>query len=626
MFTYYDYQEKISDEVCRQLPDKQRIMVVMPTGTGKTVTMRAIVEKLGKKPILFLVHKKELIDQIHRTLRGLGLRIVVEQAERNELTLSRNVDIAIVSIQTALSRPQSLDNVDWAVVFIDETHRALADGYKSILEYVGCFRGVPLIGMTATPFRTDGGDLSEIYNHTISEGEILDFIKRGYLVPIRAKRILYVQDDEVQVDEDNLFPLVVNTFRQKCVKGGQITHPTLIMVNSLEQGQKLSEYLQKHSIRNRMVDYTTPNSIRARAVEDFRKGRLPVLLSYSIFIEGFDAPNARALFWLRNTNSPLVFVQGLGRITRPDLPADVKRSFGSISAEQRRALITKSRKPDALFVDFCNVTSRNLLSLASILGLDPGFDFEEELVHEVVEEIDELQADLPLISTPSLKSVKDIKLIREDVDLWTRIFDESQNDIPENAQLVYTRLRKEIVSFLFDDKKSYALKLKQNDLGQWEGSFEELEVWKKWYWNGSEMTLGIVSKDKVDLSETITMYEQGKRVTKPKYVKVSGSPPILITRSPSLAYAIYELELYVYNNYPDLWPVIHKNAAWRHQEPTPNQLKICKRIRKRGIPLPTRLTRGNVSQLLSLYYGGFLKFDRLKTAGGKKKKSRRAKP
>lgn len=622
---YRDYQIETGYAVNTELRTLPSTLVVLPTGAGKSIVMRNLVETLPYKRVLVLVHKIELVNQLANTLSLIPQRsVVVEQASRFELTDAKDVDIAVCSIQTLQSRPDALDGVEFDLVIIDETHRAAADGYLELIEQLGCLKddGPKLVGFTATAFRSDKQPLS-MYRSVAIDRDLLWGIRNGWLVPIRAKRLYSKAVDAAgnivsYIPEGNeLYELVTKAIQENCYTDGKCSRPTIIMAHSVDQGREVAEHLRLIGLNAQMVDSMMDQKLRHQYVQDFKDGNLDILVGYQILVEGFDAPRASCMVWLRDTSNALTYVQGIGRIIRPVVD-DIASYNQIVQAEERRKVISSSTKPDALLLDCSNTTQKqNLVTVAKLFGLHANFDFEGELITDVIDDIDDLIASYPALNSEALVAANQIGHVAEDIELW-RQSTVPNVDVPDTAQLTYIKHRDHwlLIFPLKDVQKDvnvqHVIKITQDARGEWRAWLSAPNVWREWYYNGQQKRyMQKFYRGKADPDMTKTIRLAGKEL--PRYELVGGMPPNLIAQASIKVDIFSKVEAYIASNYSDsLWKLLDKDAVWRSRPVSPKVNKVLERMKKQGIALPDQVDSSTASIMVDQYFMGLLKPPKIK--------------
>ena len=328
-----DYQ---NDMLCR-LNDAWRkhrsVMVQMPTGTGKTVLLAEVIRQhtdimAGK--VLIVAHRRELIEQICKTLMAFGIRNEKLGMRNYDYSEAENV-VVVESIQK-LSRlfnsPEKIKETnDFQLVIVDEAHHALAKTYRMLWEKWPKAR---FLGMTATPCRLSGEPLSELFDVMLQSWSIQEFIDKGWLSDfeyvsaapdsrmVRDVRRLskrsagdYQEKEMATVmDVPESIEHLYKTYRQFADRKKGIVYAI-----NREHALHISEYYRSQGVRCEVIDSKTPTEERNRIVEGYRTGkpRVDVLVNVDIFGEGFDVPEVEFIQLARPTLSMSKYLQQVGR-------------------------------------------------------------------------------------------------------------------------------------------------------------------------------------------------------------------------------------------------------------------------------------------------------------------------
>lgn len=323
-------------------------IVVLPTGTGKTVLSALDSMNTGDR-VLFMVHRLDILAQsveaykfVNPTVR---IGILTGEERRNE----QDCDVLFASKDT-LRQPSELARFprDWFdYIVVDEVHHGQSPTYREILTY---FTPGFMLGMTATPDRTDRKDIFELFDYNkVYEMPLAEAIERGFLVPYSY----YGLTDDVDYSKIK--------FDGKKYKTADLER---LLIIPERNAAILREYLDKGegdkaigfcvSIKHaeRMAEYFTANGVTAAAIhsqsptrdEDlkaFRENKIQVAFTVDLFNEGMDFPNVRILLFLRPTESKTVFIQQLGRGLRLCAGKDRVRVLDFIGNYKRANLIRK---------------------------------------------------------------------------------------------------------------------------------------------------------------------------------------------------------------------------------------------------------------------------------------------
>lgn len=306
-----DLVNKIRQAICEGC---HRVCAVLGCGGGKSVIIATIAKAATDKGnrVLFLVHRKELVNQIKRTMDRQGV----------------NPFLCSVSMVQTVSRMKTLARTTPpSLIIVDEAHHALAAGYLRIFDY---FPQATVVGFTATPQRMGTGGLGKVFQQLAESVSTKWLIQNHYLAPyhlysvpltdvkgIRTSHGDYDQKEIVKLmDKGTIFGGTVASWLQQA-KGKK----TIVYCASIKTSRATAEAFQSHGIPAAHLDGETPKAERDRIVQEFREGKILVLCNVDLFGEGFDVPDCEAVQLLRPTKSLILFIQQAMRPMRIN-PAD----------------------------------------------------------------------------------------------------------------------------------------------------------------------------------------------------------------------------------------------------------------------------------------------------------------
>ncbi len=325
MVSIRDYQQEAIDEILQDYySGHKRLLVHLPTGSGKTIVMAALAKVLDKKTLI-LAHREELIAQAVDKFRLFwpGVSIGVCMAERDEI----HHQIVVGSVQSC-SRPKRLEKLQslgFDLMMIDEAHHSAADSYQSIINACGFSKGTDklLVGVTATPARGDKQPLGDTFDKITFSRSIGTMIRAGYLSPVIGRKILTsfvlerirTQNGDFAINE---LAEAVNTPERNAFIVGKFQEyangrKTVAFCCNVEHCQDLAAAFNNAGIPAVAVwgDMEPPD--RKQALNDLKSGKVQLATSCGILTEGYDEPSITAVIMARPTRSAALYIQCIGR-------------------------------------------------------------------------------------------------------------------------------------------------------------------------------------------------------------------------------------------------------------------------------------------------------------------------
>lgn len=300
-------------------------LLVLPTGSGKTVIFSYITERTAAKNnnVWILTHRKELLRQTSDHLDLLGLAHGLVAA--GHAMSGDHVQVASVA---TLARRLDLIHCDPALIIIDEAHHCNAATWRKIIE---AYPNSRLLGVTATPLRMDGSGLgigSGGYFDKMIEGpSIRDLIDQGYLAP----PIVYAPPTDVDLSGikiqagDYLQKEIAHRMDKPKITGSAIEHyqricpgvPAIAFCATVAHAEHVAEQFNSAGIAAASLDASLSDAVRKYRISALAHGQLQVLTSCDIISEGTDIPVVTTAIMLRPTHSTGLFLQQSGRVLRP---------------------------------------------------------------------------------------------------------------------------------------------------------------------------------------------------------------------------------------------------------------------------------------------------------------------
>lgn len=298
----------------------RRALLISATGTGKTYLGAFDVQYFAPKRFLFIVHREQILetarDSFHNVLGGTSQDFGILSGKHQQTTAK----YLFATVQT-LSKPAVMEQFspkEFDYVMIDEAHRSGAQSYQRILNY---FRPKFILGMTATPERTDDFDVFELYDHHIAyEIRLQQALAEDMLCPFHYVGVTDYEVDGKSIDETaNLSRLtseerVDHVLRQVDYYGDTTRPPHgLIFCSRQDEARELADLFTKRGHPSLALTNEQSISQRDAAVKRLEDGQVEYLVTVNIFNEGIDIPCVDQVILLRNTQSSIVFIQQLGR-------------------------------------------------------------------------------------------------------------------------------------------------------------------------------------------------------------------------------------------------------------------------------------------------------------------------
>lgn len=341
------------------------VMVQMPTGTGKTYVMAAVVrwflETYSKGEVWLIAHRKELVEQMERTLD----RFALDYGEKDD-ELTAKVRIRVLSIQWLTRNIGDLEKNGFrpGLIIVDEAHHSLATSYQDV--FIRNHKALK-IGMTATPCRMKQASFRTLFSRLITSPSIKDFILHGYLAPCNyvvigekstEQQIVNLLTDRSgdgdysvrEMEEKLNVTDVIRRLYNSVVKYAYGKKGIVYAIN-IDHAKAIAEYYNALGIKAVALDSKTAAKTRKKAVEAFREGELDCLVNVNLFDEGFDCPDVEYIQMARPTLSLAKYLQmverGL-RINKKD-PKKVCMIIDNVGNYRKFGLPDRYRDWNAMF-------------------------------------------------------------------------------------------------------------------------------------------------------------------------------------------------------------------------------------------------------------------------------------
>ena len=418
------YQQDIEQKVFDAWGQCNSIMVQMPTGTGKTHLLASVIydwlKEAEHKSVWIVAHRRELVEQIEETVARYGIKPTDET-------------VKVMSIQWLSRHFDDMKKEQPSLIVIDEAHHALAETYKELwLRYPEAKK----LGMTATPCRLNRKGFTDLFEVLITSDGIADFIKQGWLSPFDYVSIRPDSEDQRLIDglekrgADGDFQMkemdaVLNrrpTIERlyESVRQYADNKKGIVYAVSISHARNITSYYKEHGMNAVAIDSKTPAKLRKEMVEDFRQGKIQVLVNVDVFSEGFDCPDVEFVQMARPTLSLAKYLQQVGRGLRKTAGKETCMLIDNVGLYRLFGLPTAYRDWQAMFEGrlagkgYPAASARNVSYMAAGQVKDEMLD-AEGLLETIVSHgqlMEYLQGNSPLLDNPAsqaevLKPYKD---------------------------------------------------------------------------------------------------------------------------------------------------------------------------------------------------------------------------
>lgn len=536
--------------------------IVMATGTGKTWVFSSLYADLKSRlpgQMLVLAHTEELVDQNIATMQLVDPSLKIDKEMAKHKADPSTADVIVASVASlgrkGTSRVLKYNWDNWDKVIVDEAHHTPADSYRNVLECSGSLRADThklLLGVTATPNRSDGKALAEIFKQITYVYSLRQAISDGWLVDVKGFRVTTTTDlSDVgtaagDYKKGELSGRVNNPARNKrIVKAWQELgegRKTVWFAVDVQHAQDLAKEFVEAGIPARAVWGEDPN--RTETLKAHRAGEFQVLINVGILIEGYDDPTISCIGNGRPTTSDLRFIQIAGRGLR------LKKGVGNLKEhlaafEEMWGAPDETVKKDCIIIDMCDRDDgHSLVTVPTLMGLPGNLDLKGQSLYNTVLALEAAQETHPSIDFSKLVSIDELQQFIKACDMFEVRFPE---EVENNSELKWSHAaeggyRMTVPKPNKDTREFRAghVRIFENMLGQWE----------------------IVGN-----------------------IKSRGLHGIRPTMEEAFAAADNAIRARA----PEILTLVNRKASWHDKPVTPGQLKLLRRL---GVTVPDGMKAG----------------------------------
>lgn len=394
----YDYQQDMKDRIENAYRSYKSVMVQMPTGTGKTHVVAAVVRDFihnRKNSLVWVVaHRRELVKQMKRTLA-----VYLSKDEQKQV-LATSIQWLSLHYNDMTEKP--------SLIVIDEAHHVVAKTYAAVMNaYPKAWK----LGVTATPYRLSGEGFSDLFDVLLTSSDIRTFIARKRLCPFdyyvvgnnseEVTKLIDLKkrgkDGDYQTKElDRRFNDTGSIRRlydsyMKYAAGRK----GFVYAISIHHAENIAEYYQNQGINAMAISSKTPEKERDRLISDFREGKITLLVSCDMISEGFDYPDAEVIQIARPTLSLAKYLQMVGRGLRTAKGKEYCIIIDNVGLAGRFGLPDRERDWYRYFKgtdkDYQTLADLNLMGIGNHAGKDSGSGNEIYLAMSHIRQEEELR-------------------------------------------------------------------------------------------------------------------------------------------------------------------------------------------------------------------------------------------
>ena len=317
-----DYQKKAVEKALQELKDNKNPLVIMPSGSGKTPVIAKIAESCvdcsGR--VLIIVRNERETIQMKNSLLGFT---AIKEKDINVCSsgIGSECKVVVSNVQPESNSKQlkGLDKNFFGLIIVDDSHHVVSPSYQEILEH---FKGVPVLGLTATPYRSDNKKLSSVFDSEPYEYTYEEAVSNGYLVPIQTQKVsISIDISDVATSSGEYDPEKLSTILDPYLEKIATTmktycknRKTVVFLPMVKTGQKMQRILIKHEFN--AVEVNSKTKHKEQILSDFAAGKYDVLCNAKLLTESWDCPSADCVIVLRPTKSRTLYCQMVGIGTR----------------------------------------------------------------------------------------------------------------------------------------------------------------------------------------------------------------------------------------------------------------------------------------------------------------------
>ncbi|WP_022820361.1 DEAD/DEAH box helicase [Fusobacterium russii] len=376
--------------------NKNKALLISATGTGKTYLSAFAAKEYGAKKILFISHRKVILEKSIESFKKIFKNKKFELFEKDKIKLfteGSHKEIIIFAMVQTLNKKEYLEKFSkdyFDYIIIDEVHHSAAKTYQNILNY---FEPKFLLGLTATPERTDNFNIYELFDHNIAyEIRLHQAMRENLLCPFHYFGISDLIINGESISDKSSINSLTSDERVKHILdksdyygySGNELH-SLIFVSNVQEAKILAYKFNVLGRKAMALSSQNSDTEREEAIKKLEEAELEFLISVDIFNEGIDIPCVNQLILLRPTLSSIVYIQQLGRGLRKNKNKDYTVVLDFIANYEKNFLIPVAISQNSNFDK--DSMKRFMMNATNILPGESSISFDEISKERIFENI-----------------------------------------------------------------------------------------------------------------------------------------------------------------------------------------------------------------------------------------------
>ncbi|TDL35592.1 DUF3427 domain-containing protein [Macrococcoides bohemicum] len=373
----------------------KRGIAIAATGTGKTFLSAMAAEKLDPRNVLFIAHRNELLESGIKTFKKIFNKEKESEFVKYKADQRVIKKFTFASIQTLVKDIDLMQKDDFDIIIIDEFHHATASNYMKVINY---FTPGFLLGLTATPERTDDGDVYELAEYNvISDVRLKHALESELLVPfqyygISDETVDLADRDGIDVDEitkrlstNKRVEFIIKKINQYTLSGPM---KAIGFCQNIKHAYYMNEEFKKRGYHSIVLTGSNSDEERQDAIKDLQDDDkdLEIIFTVDLFNEGVDIPQINLILFLRPTESSIIFTQQLGRGLRIHDDKEYLTVLDFVTNDRKNYLVPIALSGDPIFMGkgkLKSIIENNFNNLSDQIHIELDYKSKEDILNTI---------------------------------------------------------------------------------------------------------------------------------------------------------------------------------------------------------------------------------------------------